>query len=139
MENFVPPFIGGNNMNATANTTNLTDGMRLTVEALKKNGIDTIFGVVGIPVTDLARSFTGDNYQQDLVHLKSLLGTMGVSIPTLYKQYTELCLPGGVRFLDFNVDPGFSDCIDGLVVVDTAQLKPAKRKRYIEETLLAAV
>lgn len=40
-------------MNATANTTNLTDGMRLTVEALKKNGIDTIFGVVGIPVTDL--------------------------------------------------------------------------------------
>lgn len=42
-------------MNATANTTNLTDGMRLTVEALKKNGIDTIFGVVGIPVTDLAR------------------------------------------------------------------------------------
>ena len=91
-----------------------------------------------LPVTDLACSFTGDNYQQDLVHLKSLLGTMGVSIPTLYKQYTELCPPGGVRFLDFNVDPGFSDCIDGLVVVDTAQLKPAKRKRYIEGTLLAA-
>ena len=45
-------------MNATANTTNLTDGMRLTVEALKKNGIDTIFGVVGIPVTDLARCYT---------------------------------------------------------------------------------
>lgn len=33
----------------------LTDGMRLTVEALKKNGVETIFGVVGIPVTDLAR------------------------------------------------------------------------------------
>lgn len=34
---------------------NLTDGMRLMVEALKRNDIKTIYGVVGIPVTDLAR------------------------------------------------------------------------------------
>ena len=60
---------------------------------------------------------------------------MGVSIPTLYKQYTELCPPGGVLFLDFNVDQDFGNCVDGLVVVDTHQLKPAKRKRYIEESL----
>ncbi|MEI9752150.1 oxalyl-CoA decarboxylase [Moellerella wisconsensis] len=33
----------------------LTDGMHIIVDALKKNGIETIFGVVGIPVTDLAR------------------------------------------------------------------------------------
>jgi len=91
-----------------------------------------------LPVTDLARSFRGDNYQQDLVHLKSLLAAMGTSIPTLYKQYTELCSPGGVSFLDFNVDRDFGDCVDGLVVVDTARLKPNKRKRYIEDSVLAA-
>ncbi|WP_407536656.1 oxalyl-CoA decarboxylase [Cetobacterium somerae] len=34
---------------------NLTDGMHVMVEALKKNGVDTIYGVVGIPITDLAR------------------------------------------------------------------------------------
>lgn len=34
---------------------NLTDGMHIMVEALKRNGIDTIYGIVGIPVTDLAR------------------------------------------------------------------------------------
>ena len=34
---------------------NLTDGMHILVDAFKKNGIDTIYGVVGIPVTDLAR------------------------------------------------------------------------------------
>lgn len=34
---------------------NLTDGMHIMVEALKRNGIDTVYGVVGIPVTDLAR------------------------------------------------------------------------------------
>ena len=60
---------------------------------------------------------------------------MGVSIPTLYKQYTELCTPGGVLFLDFNVDQDFGNCVDGLVVVDTEQLKANKRKRYIEESL----
>ena len=36
-------------------TATLTDGMHLMVDALKKNGVETIFGVVGIPVTDLAR------------------------------------------------------------------------------------
>ena len=63
---------------------------------------------------------------------------MGSSIPTLYKQYTELCPPGGVRFLDFNVDRDFGNCVDGLVVVDIHQLKPAKRKRYIEDSLPTA-
>jgi len=90
-----------------------------------------------LPLTDLARSFRGDNYQQDLIHLKSLLATMGTSIPTLYKQYTELCQPGGVVFLDFNIDRDFGNCVDGLVVVDTARLKPNKRKRYIEDSVLA--
>jgi oxalyl-CoA decarboxylase len=33
----------------------LTDGFNLFVDALKLNGIDTIYGLVGIPITDLAR------------------------------------------------------------------------------------
>jgi oxalyl-CoA decarboxylase len=33
----------------------LTDGFHVFVDALKLNGIDTIYGLVGIPVTDLAR------------------------------------------------------------------------------------
>jgi oxalyl-CoA decarboxylase len=32
-----------------------TDGFRLVVDALKLNGVDTIYGLVGIPITDLAR------------------------------------------------------------------------------------
>ena len=34
---------------------NLTDGMHVFVEALKQNGVDTIYGVAGIPITDMAR------------------------------------------------------------------------------------
>jgi oxalyl-CoA decarboxylase len=33
----------------------MTDGFHLVVDALRLNGIDTIFGVAGIPITDLAR------------------------------------------------------------------------------------
>ena len=36
--------------------TRLTDGFHLVVDALKANDIDTIYGLVGIPITDLART-----------------------------------------------------------------------------------
>src|SRR3954469_11427979 len=38
--------------------TEMTDGFHLVVEALKLNGVDTIFGVAGIPITDLLRLAT---------------------------------------------------------------------------------
>src|ERR1700739_2705437 len=37
------------------NPAPITDGFHLVVDALKLNGVDTIFGVAGIPITDLAR------------------------------------------------------------------------------------
>src|SRR2546427_11021420 len=33
----------------------MTNGFNLAVDAMKLNGVDTIYGVAGIPVTDLAR------------------------------------------------------------------------------------
>lgn len=75
--------------------------------------------------------FVGNDYPQDLVRLKSLLSNLGCSIPTLYKQYAELCEPGGVQFIDFGIDPAFNDCIDGLVLVDVSRLKSSRYQRYI--------
>jgi oxalyl-CoA decarboxylase len=40
---------------AAATDAPLTDGFHLMVDALKFNGVQTMYGVVGIPVTDLAR------------------------------------------------------------------------------------
>lgn len=37
----------------------LTDGFHLIIDALKLNGIDTIYGVPGIPITDLGRMAQG--------------------------------------------------------------------------------
>lgn len=66
--------------------------------------------------------------------LKHHLDALGVSLPVLYRQYVELVEPSGVQFLDFGEDPGFSGCVDGLVMLDLAALKPAKRARYLGKT-----
>lgn len=78
-----------------------------------------------------AARWVGVDYSEGFAQLKSELSQMGLPVPTLYKQYTELCEDGGVQFVDFNVDPDFSDCIDGLVLVDLHKLKETKRKRYL--------
>jgi oxalyl-CoA decarboxylase len=42
-------------MTTETKSNSLTNGFHLIVDALKLNGFDTIYGVAGIPVTDLAR------------------------------------------------------------------------------------
>lgn len=88
--------------------------------------------------TDVLHTFHGQDYKKEFAELKHLLANMGVNVPTLYKQYSEVCKEGGVAFLDFNVDPDFADCIDGLVVVDLNTLTDKKRKRYLPHTQLQA-
>ena len=78
--------------------------------------------------------FVGDDYDRDLKELKHRLSLYDLTIPTLYKQYTELCEPGGVCFLDFGVDPDFANCTDGMILVDVQKVKAAKRKRYLGES-----
>ncbi len=42
-------------VSASGEPARLTDGFHLVVDALKANDVDTIYGIVGIPITDLAR------------------------------------------------------------------------------------
>jgi len=66
-----------------------------------------------------------------LGRLKHRLDALGVTLPVLYRQYVDLVEPEGVQFLAFGEDPDFSGCVDGLVMLDLASLKPAKRSRYL--------
>jgi putative hemolysin len=66
-----------------------------------------------------------------LGRLRHRLDALGVSMPVLYRQYVDLVRPEGVQFLDFGEDPGFSGCVDGLVMLDLKHLKPSKRSRYL--------
>ena len=84
---------------------------------------------------DVLAQFGGVDYVDDLTKLKSLLGNLGCGIPPLYKQYSELCEPGGVQCIDFGSDPAFNNCVDGLVLVDLCYLKANRYQRYIEAHL----
>jgi oxalyl-CoA decarboxylase len=48
-----------NHTDAVRDARELTDGFNLVVDALQLNGVETIYGVVGIPITDLARIAQG--------------------------------------------------------------------------------
>jgi hypothetical protein len=38
-----------------------------------------------------------------------------------------------VQFLDFGEDPGFSGCVDGLIMLDLSRVKASKRARYLDK------
>lgn len=80
---------------------------------------------------EMEELFTGDDYQSDFKRLRHYLKGFDVTVPTLYKQYSEVCEEGGVRFFDFGVDKEFGDCIDGYLLVDVGMIKPERRRRYI--------
>ncbi|HWT39387.1 MAG TPA: oxalyl-CoA decarboxylase [Paraburkholderia sp.] len=68
---------------AEENAQQLTDGFHLVIDALKANDIDTIFGLVGIPITDLARlaqaegmRFIGFRHEQHAGHAAAIAGYM---------------------------------------------------------------
>src|SRR5512132_3427001 len=49
------PAAPGGQVAGDAQSTAQTDGFHLVIDALKLNGIDTVFGLPGIPITDLTR------------------------------------------------------------------------------------
>jgi len=83
-------------------------------------------------LADIQDLFSLDNAKKDFKNLKLALSNMQVTVPTLYKQYSELCEEEGVKFLGFNIDKNFSDCCDGFIVVDIDRIKNSQKERYIE-------
>lgn len=75
--------------------------------------------------------FTQD-YATCFKRLNHQLDQLGVKVPTLYKQYSELCDEQGCHFIAFSVDADFGHCIDSLIMVELDKIKAKKRLRYIK-------
>jgi putative hemolysin len=69
--------------------------------------------------------------EQAFALLRANLAALGAKVPVLYKQYTELTVPGGASFLAFGIDKSFSNAVDGLILLDLDLLQPRKRQRYL--------
>jgi len=80
---------------------------------------------------NFASQFDGEDFDTDMKQLKYFCAGMGASIPTLFKQYPDLCEPEGLRCLDWGVDPDFSNAVDGLIMMDMTLLHDKKRQRYL--------
>lgn len=79
---------------------------------------------------EIEQLLTGENRESDINQLKATLKELGYSIPVLFRRYVDLCEPQGVKFLDFGVDRSFSNCVDGLILLDLSLLKPKFKERY---------
>ena len=63
----------------------------------------------------------------DLSDVVSDLEPSRTGIPVLLRQYLKL----GGKLLGFNVDPEFSDALDGLIVVDLLKTERKLLERYL--------
>ncbi|MBK8946076.1 MAG: lysophospholipid acyltransferase family protein [Ignavibacteriae bacterium] len=80
----------------------------------------------------LAQEFSGNSPIEDYKILKNMLKPYGFTVPTLYKQYTDLCERDGVNFLGFGVDDSFEMCVDGFIMIEVEKITSEKRLRYID-------
>ncbi|MBE7494241.1 MAG: lysophospholipid acyltransferase family protein [Verrucomicrobiaceae bacterium] len=84
----------------------------------------------------LMREFISANLQNvdDCSALVSSVETDGKGIPVLLKHYLKL----NATILSFNVDKDFSDCLDGLIMVDFTEIEARTLSKYMGEDLCRA-
>ncbi len=81
---------------------------------------------------DLESIFEGLDKKEAFSILREQLAYYGVSVPTLYKQYAELCEEGGISFMGYNIDKDFGNCVDSFILVEIDKIKEKKKERYIK-------
>ncbi|WP_434580371.1 lysophospholipid acyltransferase family protein [Sulfurimonas sp. NW15] len=83
-------------------------------------------------MANLKKEFSAPEYKENFKTLKKALGSINTNIPTLYKQYADLCEKGGIQFCAYNIDSDFSNCIDSFIIVDISKIKESQKKRYLK-------
>ncbi|MDQ7044340.1 MAG: GNAT family N-acyltransferase [Sulfurimonas sp.] len=81
----------------------------------------------------LKHEFNLTTYKENFKSLKQSLHMMDASVPTLYKQYSDLSDDSGVKFCAYTIDPDFSNCVDSFILIDIKKIKPSHKKRYFQE------
>ena len=82
-------------------------------------------------VPQLGTAYDFEQIGTELRDLEKFMNTIEpahIKLPVLLKQYTKL----NARFISFNLDPNFSDALDGLMLLDLKKL-PAEIIRLLEE------
>ena len=92
------------------------------------------FRISNSELNELSKVYASEDFKTDYSNLKNFLKHLGFSVPVLYKQYSDLCEPDGVMFIDFCIDPDFNDCVDALILVEVDKIKLSKKERYFNKS-----
>ena len=84
-------------------------------------------------IQNLKEELYAKDYKQNFKTLKKALSSIESNVPTLYKQYADICEDGGIKFCAYNIDPDFSNCVDSFIIVEIDKMKESQKKRYIYE------
>lgn len=82
--------------------------------------------------TEFDELFKYKSYKDGFIVLKKYLKDLDTSVPTLFKQYSELYEEGAFRFFDFSINEKLHGVVEGFIIADNSRMTDAKRKRYIK-------
>lgn len=85
------------------------------------------FATHRLPELEETASFAADTDGDLISDLIADIEPDQKKMPILIRQYLKL----GAKFLAFNVDPSFGNCVDGLMTVDLARTEPRILERYM--------
>lgn len=74
--------------------------------------------------------FEGNDSEKDWTTLRKEFKKRNEPLPILFNSYTQLVHNGHAGMVAFNKDPDFSDCYDGLIILDLKGLRKRYEKRY---------
>jgi len=100
-------------------------------DSLNLSSAKNRFSISDSEELELKNIYSENDYKREFIILRDILKHLGYTIPILYKQYSELCEPDGIKFIDFAIDPDFNDCVDALILVEVDKIKQIKKDRYI--------
>jgi putative hemolysin len=74
---------------------------------------------------------SGKDYEEDYRNMKTALRNFSLTVPVLLRKYSDVCHYGGVKYLSYTINTGFNNAVDCFVLVDTWQMKPEFKSRYM--------
>ncbi|MBX3042601.1 MAG: lysophospholipid acyltransferase family protein [Candidatus Kapabacteria bacterium] len=84
-------------------------------------------------LADVDKIIYADDLNKDFINLKIALKSLGLSIPVLFRRYSELTTQGGTQFISWGVDHNLNNCIGALILVDLSMIKDEMKERYYSQ------